>query len=115
MHKFVRTKRLIFCRGVCLINAIFQSVVRHCSIMNKIWCAGVWLLTFSFFAFPAWSSSILPMTTDRKIKLSSAIFRGVVVSVESYQDPADGQNYTRTTLRVEEVFKGKFPALVKVI
>ena len=33
----------------------------------------------------------------------------------SYEDPADGQIYTRTVLGVDEVFKGTLPPLVKLV
>ena len=47
--------------------------------------------------------------------MSAAIFRGTVLSTQSYVDPADGQIYTRTVLRVDEVFKGTLPPLVKLV
>jgi hypothetical protein len=52
---------------------------------------------------------------DQHIKTSSAVFRGTVVKTESYADPADRMIYTRTVLRVQEVFKGKVPPLVVVV
>jgi hypothetical protein len=55
------------------------------------------------------------MTTDEHIRASSAIFRGTVVQTQSYVDPADRMIYTRTVLRVEEVFKGKVPPLVALV
>jgi hypothetical protein len=61
------------------------------------------------------ASSLLPVTTDQQIQMSAAIFRGTVLSIQSYQDSADGQIYTRTVLRVEEAFKGKLPPLVKLV
>lgn len=61
------------------------------------------------------ASSFVPTTTDRLIQMSAAIFRGTVLSTQSYEDAADGQIYTRTVFRVDEVFKGTLPALVKLV
>jgi hypothetical protein len=47
--------------------------------------------------------------------MSAAIFRGTVLSTQSYEDAADGQIYTRTVLGVDEVFKGTLPPLVKMV
>ena len=67
------------------------------------------------FGLLARASSFLPATTERQIQISAAIFRGTVLSTVSYEDPADGQIYTRTVLRVDEVFKGTLPPLVKLV
>ncbi len=61
-----------------------------------------------------WASH-LPVTTDQHLEASAAVFRGTVVQTQSYVDPADRMIYTRTVLRVEEVFKGKAPALVALV
>jgi Matrixin len=54
-------------------------------------------------------------TTAQKIGSSDAAFRGVVIGIHSYRNPADGQIYTRTALRVEEVFKGRVPSVVQLV
>jgi hypothetical protein len=63
----------------------------------------------------ALASSLLPLTLDEQIGSADAVFRGTVVRVISYRDPADGFIYTRTSLRVDEGFKGRFPAVVDVV
>jgi hypothetical protein len=82
---------------------------------NQIVRVGISVLLCSTFAFLVRASSLLPATTDQQIQMSAAIFRGTVLSTESYEDPADGQIYTRTVLSVNEVFKGALPALVKLV
>ncbi len=72
------------------------------------------LVTFAS-SFLAQSTSLLPVTTDRHARMSCAIFRGPVMASEAYESPADGQIYTRTIIRVDEVFKGTLPALVTVV
>jgi hypothetical protein len=64
---------------------------------------------------PAFASSVLPLATEEHIKASAAVFRGAVVEVACYRNPADGQIYTRTVVRVDETFKGKLPSLVKLV
>ena len=64
---------------------------------------------------PARATSVLPLTTDQQLGHASTVFRGTVVSVYSYEDPGDGLIHTRTVLRVDEVFKGKLPAFVKLV
>ena len=77
--------------------------------------AGMFVLVCAGFGLLARASSFVPATTDQQIQGSAAIFRGSVLSTESYVDPADGQIYTRTVLGVDEVFKGTLPALVKIV
>jgi len=76
--------------------------------------AMAFLVTFAS-SFLARSTSLLPVTTDRHARMSCAIFRGPVMASEAYESPADGQIYTRTVIRVDEVFKGKLPALVQLV
>ena len=83
--------------------------------MNNIAHVGILILVCSASAFLSRASSLLPTTTDQQIQTAAATFRGAVLSVQSYEDPADGQIYTRTVLRVDEVFKGKLPPLVKLV
>src|SRR5438045_2758093 len=79
-------------------------------------------LRFGFFGifcsglgFAAIASSLLPITTDQHIQISSAIFRGNVVDTQSFRSPSDGYLYTMAIVRVDEVFKGKLPAKVKLV
>ena len=83
--------------------------------MNRLAVAAV-VFSFCFVApFGARPSSFLPATTDRHLQMSSAVFRGVVADSEAYESPADGRIYTRTVVRVDEVFKGNLPALVQLV
>jgi hypothetical protein len=61
------------------------------------------------------ASLVLPINTDRHVQISGAVFRGAVVDAQAYEDPADGGIYTRTVVRVDEVFKGKVPSLVSLV
>jgi hypothetical protein len=66
-------------------------------------------------ALPARGSSVLPLSLEDHIRVSDAVFRGTVVRVESYWSATDGLIYTRTALRVDEAFKGRFPPVVNVV
>jgi hypothetical protein len=61
------------------------------------------------------ATSLLPATSDQQMQADSGIFRGTVVEVTSYREPADGQIYTRTLIQVEEAFKGSVPKLIRLI
>ena len=61
------------------------------------------------------ASSVLPTTLEEHVTTAAAIFQGTVLKVQSYRNPADGFIYTRTTLRVDEAFKGRFPAVITVV
>jgi hypothetical protein len=65
--------------------------------------------------FLAGASLLLPITTGRHVQISDAVFRGAVMASQAYEDPADGGIYTRTVVRVDEVFKGKVPPLVRLV
>lgn len=60
------------------------------------------------------ASQILPSTPSEQFDAADAVCRATVVGVHSYRE-ADGMIYTRTTLRVDEGFKGRFPAFVTVV
>jgi hypothetical protein len=77
--------------------------------------AVVLIWVWGLLVFPGRATSFLPLTTQEHIQRASAIFRGTVVEVQSFRNATDGQIYTRTALRVNEVFKGKLPAQVKVV
>ncbi|PWU20325.1 MAG: hypothetical protein C5B50_04200 [Verrucomicrobia bacterium] len=66
-------------------------------------------------ALPGLGNSVLLRSEEHQIEKASAIFRGTVVAGKSYENAADGMIYTRTALRVDEVFKGKLPAVVTLI
>ncbi len=58
----------------------------------------------------------LPKTsTETRLRGAETVFRGEVASVRSYQDAGDHHVYTRTVVRVEEVFKGKVAATVALV
>ncbi|HWI56767.1 MAG TPA: hypothetical protein VNZ22_06050, partial [Bacillota bacterium] len=81
--------------------------------MNLILRASILCCCFS--ALVAQASSFLPITSAQHIQRSAAVFRGAVLETRSFQDPTDGQLYTRTVVRVDEVFKGKLPARVQLV
>jgi len=82
--------------------------------MNRLGRIGVFI-SIGLWGYVSPATSLLPATTtDRQIQVASAIFRGTVVGLESYENPADGGIYTRAFFRVNEVFKGKVPPLVKL-
>ena len=85
------------------------------NIMNKKLRPGLFSLICWSPALAAMASSLLPATTDQHIQISSAVFRGQIVEVQSFRDPSDDHLYTRTIVRVDEVFKGKLPAQVKLV
>lgn len=59
------------------------------------------------------ASSVLPLTMAELVAASDAICRAKVVSAFCERQ-ADGLIYTRTSLRVNEALKGRFPAIVMV-
>ena len=63
----------------------------------------------------AHASSVLPALLDDHATSAAAIFQGTVLKVQSYRNAADGLIYTRTTLRVDEAFKGRCPAVITVV
>ena len=64
---------------------------------------------------PAGASSPPPAAPYPRLESAAAAFRGKVMRVQSFRNPADGHLYTRTVLRVEEAFKGRLPTLVTVV
>jgi hypothetical protein len=69
-----------------------------------------------FLAVPLGQASLwLPATTADQLRAAAVVFSGTVVSVQAYEDPADGHIYTRTVVRVGETFKGKVPPRVKLV
>ena len=60
------------------------------------------------------ASSVLPMTREASLRQSGAVFRGTVLEIKPFKTPS-GLIFTRTALRVDEVFKGKCPAVIQVV
>jgi hypothetical protein len=82
--------------------------------MNPLF-RNVILLSLLVASLAARASSVLPLSLDEQIRDSAAVFRGTVLRVESFRNPADGLIYTRTALRVDEAFKGKLPPVLNVV
>jgi hypothetical protein len=61
------------------------------------------------------ASLLLPTTFDENFQNAAAVFRGTVLETTAYKNPADGLIYTRTLFRVDEAFKGKYPAVIKLV
>jgi len=61
---------------------------------------------------PSRASMTLHLSIEHHLRLAEAVCRGTVVRVECFKDAGDGHLYTRTQVRVNEVFKGRFPAVV---
>jgi hypothetical protein len=62
----------------------------------------------------AFASATLPCSTAEQLSDAVAVFRGKVVG-SAVERGSDGLIYTRTSLRVDEVLKGKLPELVAVV
>ncbi len=73
------------------------------------------LVLLSLAAPSARASSLLPTSSEAQVAAADAIFQGTVLKVQSFRDPADGLIYTRTTLRVDEAFKSRCPAVITVV
>jgi hypothetical protein len=80
----------------------------------KSFAAGFILLMGLLATFPVWASSVLPATFEQQWQSARGVFRGTVLGRESFQD-TNGLIWTRTILRVDESFKGKFPALLQLL
>ncbi len=76
---------------------------------------GLVVITLFGMATSAWSSLAPDFGIERHVQLADCIFRGTVVSVEPFRSPADAGIYTRTTVRVVEVLKGKLPQAVQLV
>ena len=66
-------------------------------------------------AHSAFSITVAPTTPDARVQNAVAICHATVLGAESFRSAADGGIYTRTWLRVNEAFKGRFPATITVI
>lgn len=67
------------------------------------------------FARPAFALTVAPATPDERVRSAVAICHATVLGSESFRNAADGGIYTRTWLRVNEAFKGRFPATITVV
>lgn len=61
------------------------------------------------------ASSIVPTPLKTQISEAIAVFRGVVVSVASFRDQQDGAIKTASLVTVDDVFKGRFPAVIRLV
>ena len=66
------------------------------------------------FAQSGLALSSAPSTPDQRVQNAAAICHATVLGAESFRG-ADGGIYTRTWLRVNEAFKGTFPATLTVV
>ena len=66
-------------------------------------------------ALPVLGSMVAPLSTEESLRIAEAACRGTVLGTESYENVADGGIYTRVRVRVDEIFKGRFPAEVIVV
>lgn len=72
-------------------------------------------LLLLFPAIATLASYSAPGHGDDVLTSAGAVFRGTATDAVCYRNSADGLIYTRTTFRVDEVFKGRFGATVNVI
>lgn len=82
--------------------------------MKRLFLAPV-LAGFLVLSLPAPALTLAPATPDERVQNAVAICHATVLGSESFRSAADGGIYTRTWLRVNEAFKGKFPATVTVV
>ncbi|HEY9510396.1 MAG TPA: hypothetical protein VIV82_11100, partial [Verrucomicrobiae bacterium] len=61
------------------------------------------------------ASSLAPLSPADQLQVSAAAFRGTVINLQPFADPNTGLIYTRTSLRVDEAFKGTLPNVVQVV
>jgi len=66
------------------------------------------------FARPAFTLTVAPATPDERVQSAAAICHATVLGTESFRG-ADGGIHTRSWLRVNEAFKGRFPANITVV
>ncbi|MEN9575048.1 MAG: hypothetical protein RL514_2903 [Verrucomicrobiota bacterium] len=66
-------------------------------------------------AHPGFALTLAPATPDERVQSAIASCHATVLGAESFRSETDGGIYTRTWLRVNEAFKGKFPATITVV
>ena len=59
--------------------------------------------------------TLAPARPDERVQAAAAICHATVLGSESFRSETDGGIYTRTWLRVNEAFKGQFPATITVV
>lgn len=74
----------------------------------------LWLAILCLGLVRAHATSMLPVTFDEHFQSASAVFRGTVLETKSGYNSA-GLICTRTLLRVDEAFKGRFPPVIQVV
>lgn len=65
-------------------------------------------------SLPVSALTLAPATPDERVQNAAAICHATVLGTESFRG-ADGGLHTRTWLRVNEAFKGTFPATITVV
>ena len=80
---------------------------------SKALCVAVRLFLIGTLC-PASATLVEPVSTAQQVARAAAVCRATVVGQESFV-AADGGIQTRTALRVDEVLKGRFPAVVAVV
>lgn len=81
--------------------------------MKRLLLAPV-LAGFLVLSLPVPALTLAPATPDERVQNAAAICHATVLGAECFRG-ADGGIYTRTWLRVNEAFKGKFPATITVV
>jgi hypothetical protein len=81
--------------------------------MKRLLLAPV-LAGFLILSRPAPALTLAPATPDERVRCAAAICHATVLGAECFRG-ADGGIYTRTWLRVNEAFKGTFPATITVL
>jgi hypothetical protein len=61
------------------------------------------------------AATFLPITTARHLERSAAVFRGEVIALHSFRNTNDNHICTAASVRVDEIFKGKLPAVLKIV
>ena len=82
---------------------------------RRIFLAGFSTCVLLSQTYRTLASSVIPLSTADHVAASAAVFRGVVEGTDCFRDASDGQIYTRTSLRVLEPLKGKFPIFVTLV
>lgn len=86
--------------------------VRVCSFrwLRSGWLAAVLFTQLAWFGSLS-ANSVRPLPLAEQLNQSAAVCRGEILANTPFQGE-DGHIYTRTTVRVTEVFKGAFPEVV---
>ena len=60
------------------------------------------------------ANSTRQLSLDERIDAAAAICRGRIVGITVFRKQPNGRIYTRTDIRVDEAFKGRFPDLITI-